>query len=533
MKMFSLIVAIFAFGACIDAPKGDEEIVVINFIPDNNDKAGNNDVVISDMGFDSDSEDMDDSVDVGEDQGADVDPGPQEDIAVELAKLPNVENVEELGSRGGVRRFYVDFRLPLDHFSEDGPVFSQRGILYFRDYDAPTVLMTTGYGLPDIRNIENLPIGATDILNANQFVLGHRFFTGALPAPQDQNWDHVNIQQSAADTHEILRSMRSVLRESWIGTGWSKGGMTIIFQEYFYPDDLDLAIPMVAPISFGLSDKRYPPFLADIGTQECRARLEESMIGALERRLELADVFNPRSGNERQQYAYQIRFSVMAFTWAFWQYYGLAGCNRIPSPEGSARDLVSFFVYNRLPKVEHGRNEPRPITAEEAPLIAYNYQGLHQLGFQDSYPTGLLQKFVDLGYLGQREKAQLENPNYAFGDYPWSSIPEFDPQPMIDIDAWLKEEAQDIIAIYGEFDPWTAGKVTLNAANDSQVYIAPGASHGAFLSDLNGADYNAVRERILSFDRRERALSFTGKSEPQKATQAERETLIKLLRQEL
>ncbi len=520
-KIIYLLFGILSVGACTNTlvEGEDDDILIINVSPD--DKKD----VTADVDIDINP------VDMGEDLALDLGT-PLQDIAIELAKLPNVDNVEELRPSQGKRRFYIDFRLPLDHFASSSPAFTQRGILYFRDYSAPTVLMTTGYGLPDVRSLENLPVGVTQILDANQLVLGHRFFTGALPAFENQNWSFVNIQQSAEDTHDILQSMRSVLQESWIGTGWSKGGMTILFQEYFHPDDLDLAVPMVAPISFGLSDERYPPFLATIGTQECRDKLDESMLGALDRRLELADVFNPANDNERQQYAFQIKYSVISFQWSYWQYYGLSSCQFIPPGNASARDLVSFFVYNQLPKVGPSNPEPRPINAEEAPLIAYTYQGLGQLGFQDVYAAGHLQRMVELGYVSANEKLQIENQSYEFGDFPWSTNPTFDPQPMIDVDAWLRADARDIVAIYGEYDPWTGGKITLNPANDSQVYIAPGGSHGTFLSDLEGPDYNAVRERVLSFDNRDRVRSATPLAIP-KATQIQRETLRKLLRQEL
>lgn len=469
-----------------------------------------------------------------EDQAPDLGPPrPLEDIAIELANLPNVVNVEELGlSRDGERRFYVDFLQPLDHFSEGGPTFVHRGIFYFRDYDAPTVLMTTGYGVPELEYVENLPVGSTDILQANQLSLGHRFFTGAIPEFENQDWTHVNIRQAAEDNHKIITSMRSILRQNWIGTGWSKGGMTIIFQEFFHPEDLDLAIPKVAPISFSLSDQRYPPFLANIGTEDCRNRLDSAMFGALNRTTELAGIFGPQNDAELAQYSAQIKYAVIAYPWSFWQYYGINFCGNIPLSNASAQALVTFFVYNELPKLDVPNNEPRPIRDEEANIIAYIYQGLQHLGFQDANGAGQLQRFVDLGYLTAGEKAAIENPDYSLGDYPWDVTPTYDPQPMIEVDTWLKSEARDMIAIYGEYDPWTAGKITLNPANNSQLYIAPGGSHGTFLTDLTAADFNLVRDRILSFDNRQRARSFNNRPVQPKATPAQREILRKLLRQD-
>ncbi|GEM_PF-3353640 len=521
---FPIFVVLFALSACGNSKPDSNPnppILIID-TPDLSQDLAKNDIgdpKQMDMGVEEDI--IEDVVDI-----------PTEDIAIRLASLPNVINVQELSSSMGKRRFYVDFQLDLDHFSAQSPTFTQRGILYFVDDKAPTVLVTTGYGLPDVNGFQQLGVGATDILNGNQFVIGHRFFTGAIPAVADQHWELVNIEQSAEDTHEILQSMRSVLTQKWAGTGWSKGGMTILFQEYFYPEDLELALPMVAPISFGLKDERYPPFLAQIGTQECRDRLDDSMIGALSRSSELAEEFNPASDFEREQWAAQIEYSVFAFPWSYWQYYGLSSCSFIPPGDAAAADLVSFFVYNQLPKITLKPSTlPRPIDPEEADLVAYTYQALSQLGFQDLYATGQLQRMVDLGFLTPEGKTQIESASYEFGDFPWAQNPGFDPQVMVDVDTWLRTQAKDIFAIYGQHDPWSGGMITLNPANNSEVFVAPGTSHGTFLVDLEASDYNRVRSRILELDSRDRTRSF--QKEVKAPSKAQRAILLKLLKQEL
>ncbi len=524
MKSFTfLMFTILTLGACSNTlTEENEDSIVINFQPNKADVEPQMDV-----GFvPSDMADVP-TPDMGADDAQNPVPEPVQDIAIALAKLPNVDNVEELPPKEGQRRFYIDFRLPVDHFSQTSPAFTQRAFFSFRDYEAPTVLLTTGYGLFPIESLDALPMEVTEILGANQLTLGHRFFTGALPAFQNQDWRHLNIKQSAEDTHEIIQSMRSILPKNWAGTGWSKGGMTIIFQEYFYPDDLELALPMVAPISFGLKDDRYPAFLASIGTEECRNKLDESMLSALDRKNELAELLSPQNDFERAQYETHLKSAILSFNWAFWQYLGLSECDKIPPANASGEDLVRFFLYRQLPAIVEPNFEPRAITDEEAPIVGYIYQGSNQLGFQDVFPAGHLERLLNLGYIDDLEKAQIENQTRAMGDYPWSTIPEFDPQPMIDIDNWLKTEAFDIIAIYGAFDPWTAGKITVNEANESRVYIAPGASHTTFLSDLEQEEYKAVRDRILSIDNRGFFRSFP--EEIPKATKTQRELLGKLV----
>ncbi len=69
---------------------------------------------------------------------------------------------------------------------------------------------------------------------------------------------------------------------------------------------------------------------------------------------------------------------------------------------------------------------------------------------------------------------------------------------MRDIDRWLRDEARGMIAIYGQHDPWSGGKVTLNRDLDSHVYTPPNTTHATFLRDLTASDYAKVRAKIMT-----------------------------------
>lgn len=271
--------------------------------------------------------------------------------------------------------------------------------------------------------------------------------------------------------------------------------MTAIFHERFYPEDLDLVIPMVAPISRAPQDPRYPPFLASIGTEDCRNRLEQSIIDTIGRLDELLDAYQVPPTQRPQQYA-SLKYQFISYPWSYWQYLGQDDCDTIPDGKtASIQDLVIFFFYfNQSPK------PGIPIDEEQATSYTYGYQAMTELGYQDLFATGYLERLQMLGLLSQQE---LQQYRFTYRDQyavqaPWDILPPFNPEPMLDIDKWLKEDAKDVLAIYGEFDPWTAAKVTLNEANKSKVYIAPQANHGTMLSDLSFEDYKEVEARILS-----------------------------------
>jgi pimeloyl-ACP methyl ester carboxylesterase len=102
-----------------------------------------------------------------------------------------------------------------------------------------------------------------------------------------------------------------------------------------------------------------------------------------------------------------------------------------------------------------------------------------------------------LGHLTEQERTEYEAPfEDRGGDVPWDTLPPFNAQSMVQVDQWLKSDAVDVLAVYGEYDPWSAGRVTVNPNNGSKVYVAPQASHGAFLQDLAPADLDEVTDRI-------------------------------------
>ena len=269
--------------------------------------------------------------------------------------------------------------------------------------------------------------------------------------------------------------------------------MTAIFHEYFHPEDLDLVIPMVAPISFSVADPRYPEFLTQIGTRECREKLDEGLIGAFDRVPDMASYFSPDDPFLQAQYEDHIRYSLATFTWAYWQYLGHDYCSRVPdSAQAGASTLVDFYIYFA------GAFGPRPIHSDEAARIAYVYQSFTELGSQDYFPTGFLDRLVSLEHISPVEKQGLIAATRSIEgvDVPWTTLPAFDTAPMRGVDAWLRSEAADVLAVYGEYDPWTGGMVTLNADRRSKVYVAPQRPHSTLLRDLRRADLTEVADRI-------------------------------------
>ncbi|HOE25921.1 MAG TPA: S28 family serine protease, partial [Bacteroidales bacterium] len=135
----------------------------------------------------------------------------------------------------------IRLRQPVDHRNPDGPQFTQQVFLYYAGADRPVVVETEGYGARGGRN------ELASILNANLIRIEHRYFEESTPDPVD--WQYLTTWQAATDHHRIIELFKPVFRGKWATTGISKGGQTVMFHRYYYPDDVDVSVPYVAPLN--------------------------------------------------------------------------------------------------------------------------------------------------------------------------------------------------------------------------------------------------------------------------------------------
>ena len=66
----------------------------------------------------------------------------------------------------------------------------------------------------------------------------------------------------------------------------SKGGQTLYFKR-FYPNDVNAAVPYVAPVNLAAEDPRIYMFLNSVGTEECRDKIKQFQRAFLLKRDEI------------------------------------------------------------------------------------------------------------------------------------------------------------------------------------------------------------------------------------------------------
>lgn len=265
--------------------------------------------------------------------------------------------------------------------------------------------------------------------------------------------------------------------------------MTAIFHHRFFPDDLDAIVPYVAPISFGAQDQRYLTWLAQIGPPDgaCRNRVKEMEVELIERRVEVAQHFiatDPLAVPFRPEVLEAlVTFPAFGFHWGFWQAWGSPqACAALPLQGGPVEALAAWFPFN--PSYAFGFG----FDPEVSP---YGYQVANELGSQA----------IDQSHL-QGPAAQVDYsvlPQVPPELPPWGRDPTFDPNPMMEVDTFLRNEAHHVLGIYGAWDPWSGGIITVDEANDSTVVVVPEVGHGAQIALLPEDQQNQLLDRLSTW----------------------------------
>ncbi|NJN78582.1 MAG: hypothetical protein HC803_09890 [Saprospiraceae bacterium] len=226
----------------------------------------------------------------------------------------------------------------IDHQNHEKGTFYQRFELTHVGFDAPNVMNTQGYQLNRGKN------EVATILNANYINIEHRYCGKSIPTPLD--WQYLNLEQATADLHHINQLFKQIYTGKWVSTGISKGGQTTIFYRYFYPNDVDVSFPYVAPLNLDLK-KTDLYFLDTIGTKECRDKIFHVQKTLLENRQEVLGKLKWFSKASGYNFEYlggletAFEYAVLEYSFSFWQWG--SNCNDLPTGDTLDNYIQSFI----------------------------------------------------------------------------------------------------------------------------------------------------------------------------------------------
>lgn len=399
----------------------------------------------------------------------------QSELKEKLEALPGIGQIELLESDQFTEKYLVRITQQLDPHNPAAGTFTQRVVISHVGFDRPTVLITEGYGgayahRPGYR--EEL----SRILDANMVHVEHRYFLESTPEPL--NWEYLTTENSAYDLHNVTTTFKQIYDGKWISTGISKGGQTTLLYRAWFPDDVDISVPYVAPLNKAVEDGRHEPFLRKVGTAKERRAMQDFQKLILQRRAEIIPMLEKHS--QEKGFTYRIPldevldYCVLEYPFAMWQWG--TSVNTIPLDGSSTEEYFDHLIRH---------SGPDYFVADQ-PLGSFYVQAAREMGYY-GYDTKPFKRLLSIksskGYL-KRIMLPL-----SAGDLP------FDEGMYHKVYNYLKENDPKMICIYGEYDPWSATRVPdFKKKKNLQIYIEAGGSHRARIGTLP----QKTQERIIA-----------------------------------
>ena len=388
-----------------------------------------------------------------------------------------IKEIRPLETSEFSEKYVTYFTQPLDHRHPEKGSFRQRVIVSHVGFDRPTVIVTEGYGAAyALRSQYHEEL--SKLLNANMIFVEYRYFLESTPEPKD--WQYLTAENSADDLHAITTAFKNIYPGKWIATGISKGGQTTLLYRTFYPDDVDISVPYVAPLCYGVEDGRHEPFLHKVSTPENRKIIEDFQLEALKRKATLLPRFEKYCTEKNYSFRAPIEeiydYSVLEYSFALWQWG--TPISSIPATTASDDEIFSHLL---------AISEPGYFTAD-SPNASFFVQAARELGYYGYDVQPFKQHLSIQSSEGYLHRLMLPE---ELKDMP------FDKTLSKKITKFLKKQDPKMIFIYGQNDPWTAAGVTwLKNKKNIHVFIQPNGSHLARISTLPEAEKAKVMELI-------------------------------------
>ena len=445
-----------------------------------------------------------------------------------IEKLDGVTGVKVIEPAEGAvlfsERYLVTFEQPLDWNDPSVGTFEQRVAVDLCDGAEINVMETQGYCLADYTvpesereamNVLGMDL-APEMLSlvtkcGNYINVEHRFFGASRPADMSNTdtkyWEYHTPENAANDYHRIYTALAPLLGERWVSVGTSRGGlMTNIYAKY-YPGDMDVYIPYVAPCSDGIdNDNMYRFVYEEAGNDTFGKEKAEEYRGIVtafqvelmkykEMILPNYSAYIEESGlhyqNGSEDFARLYDLNVLEFAVQSWQY----------------KSKQNFDALKAILDMPEDTNEQKNERITELYQTLLNTQRPEDWSYDTSaWPyyvntaTYYGQYLYDFSYLREAlEKAGVENTLSVSPEedkeIPWSIVFTPEQREAFVYDGTFRKELTDDmkttqakhLMIFGATDPWFSQAVPeeITASNENiRRFVNPDYPHDATISNM-------------------------------------------------
>ena len=372
-----------------------------------------------------------------------------------LYNLPDVQFKNVTKPRDKYLTYMLEIKQPLDHQHPENGYFYQSALLMHKGFSKPVVMETEGYELyPGGNELEK-------ILDANDIDIEFRYF--GKSRPDSLQWQYLTFAQVTADLHHINQLLKTIYSGKFVTTGISRGGQTSIYYRYYYPNDVDVTVPYVAPLPNNLEDKRIFQFLDTMGSPACRERIFNFQKFLLTHENECLEKLKWYEKGTNQTYDYfdglgkVFEIGVLEYPFAFWQT-GFIPCDSVPS-NNLVDDYLDHFI--KIPGIDWMSDKGLEQWA------AHNYMARTEMGYY-GYDITRFKNY--LHYISGENPSAALAPKYL-------SYKPFDTTFEHNVHAWLNEKGNNMLYIYGGRDTWSACRVIVSDRVNSKSFMVPNANH--------------------------------------------------------
>jgi len=416
-------------------------------------------------------------------------------IVKKLACFPELKivKIKHVSYFGKIKKIILlTLKQPTDHGISSSSSFHQRLTLHHVSFDRPMVFYPSGYS----NNFSEKYFSLSEALNSNQIHLEHRFYGESVPSNWD--WSLLNIEQASRDSHELVKIFKKIYKQKWVSSGNSKGGGAAIYHKYFYPNDVSGVVANGSPLFLERGDRQFNKFLKNIGGASyalCHDKLNLiQKIFAVNKRIIAANFII--GGDSLEQKILNLELQLGYMHVRFWKnnHVGNPGsCDRIfgKIDYSSSEQLIAFYEKYISPDLflakKGSEGTKHNVLKEDVKDYLYGYQVRTERGYPAMF-TEYIQKELDYA-----NDSDFINSLYldAFKRLSPSTTARYSSSSMQKIHFWAENNAQNIIYIYGELDPFSASKFPKSKRlNSTYTFIVDGGNHGANFLGLNTSQTN-------------------------------------------
>lgn len=157
------------------------------------------------------------------------------------------------------RTYVIYYHQPLVHGQQGSEQFPLRALITVHKDSDPTKAVNhvyaSGYDIEYLDRPDSaFAVGKKDCsmeiahrYHANYIQVEHRYFQFSAPSECWTRLDDLRAEEAAADFHNLFEALKKVLKDKYVMSGVSKGGITTLLQHKFYPNDMDVFVPYAAP----------------------------------------------------------------------------------------------------------------------------------------------------------------------------------------------------------------------------------------------------------------------------------------------